>query len=132
MNDLYDIYDAQLRKISRFRPHSYQVVRYTVGHQQLVVSIEPETGEPNEHQRLFIVFEGVEYMQIYPFWRDALFKLMSSTERDSLLEKAGIDATGSDRSPLVFCAFPLEKQIVIVCWRMWIADRVPKFYNFFS
>lgn len=130
MDDVYDFYDSQLNKIVKLQPHLYRVVRYTIGHQQLIVLVESRASEPNEHKHLFVVFEGVEYMQIFSSWQDAPFKLVPSIERDSLLENTGINITGQSNSPLVFCAFPTDRRILVVCWRMWVSERMPKLYEY--
>jgi hypothetical protein len=130
MNNIYDFYSEQLRKADLLAPCHYRVLRYTLGHQQLIIMVESKSDEASDVlQRLFIVFEGVEYMQLFSSWDDASFKPASSTERNSYLEKAKIETTKKSHPFTVFYTSPMEHQYVI-CSNMYVTEEMPTLYEY--
>jgi hypothetical protein len=128
--DIYDLFDAQLKKVDPTVFRSYRVARYTISHKQLTILVEAENSSSDAlRQRRFITFEAVEYMQLYPSWKDAPFKLALPSEQNLYLEKAKINIE-PDSAYLVCYALPFEKQIFVVCGSLSVTEEMPKLYEY--
>lgn len=130
MSEADRFYEQQLKKIAALKPYRYKVVRYTVGHAQLVIVFQAKKSRPNSPQRLLVLFEGVKYLQMFSSWQDAPFERASPSERDFYLEQLGIDAEKLSYSPLVFSTPSQGREMLIVCARMLIVDKLPELYEY--
>lgn len=129
MNDLYRYYEERLAEFNLPLPCLYRVARYTLGHYILVLMCESQEENSSNRSRVFLTFEGVEYMQLYPMWRDSPLRLASPELRDTFLERAGVEPNDT-QLPMVFHATFLDKNIVIVCARIYFSEKMPKLYEY--
>lgn len=130
MENVNDFYDNQLKKIDPHSPCKYRIARYTLGHKQLIILVEAKRELLDTNQKLFMVFEGVEYMQVFSSWEDAPFKLALANERHSFLDKVKIDTTKLSNQPHIFYALLQQREIFIVCSRMYVDEKMPKLYEY--
>src|SRR5690349_10949002 len=68
---LYDIDDI-VKKFSELQERRYSINLYTASLRQLVIRT---THLQEKEDPIFITFQGVEYMRLYPYWEDAVFTL---------------------------------------------------------
>lgn len=125
MNELYHYYEEKLGKFNLSLPCLYRVARYTLGHRVLVLMCESEDENLANRNRVFLACEGLEYMQLYPMWRNSPLHLASPELRSVFLEQAGIEPYDT-QLPMAFYASPFDKKLVIVCARIDFSERMPQ------
>lgn len=121
-------YQEELKKIDPALLWFYEIVHYTIGHRQLIVRVEAEIELSKDSSKLFIVFEGVQYVQLPTRWKGIPFELTSSHVHQRLLEQ--IDIKGSISFKLAFSASSAQKDMFIVCSNMYITANMPKLYEY--
>jgi hypothetical protein len=128
--DIYNFFDAQLKKVDPAIFRFYRVARYTISHKQLILLVESEYNSSGGlRRRLFITFEAVEYMQLHTSWKDIPLRLALSSERSLFLEKANINIK-PDSDYLVCYGLTSEEQIFIVCSSLQLTEDMPKLYEY--
>lgn len=106
-------------------PCIFKVARYTVGHNSLVLMCESLETNFVDRSRHFMTFEGVNYLQIFPSWKNSPLKLAPDNLHDSFLNKIEFEDKLKN-SPLVFYTTPNKTEILIVCARIYFSTTMPK------
>lgn len=94
----------------------------------LIIMVEPENNPSN--QRHFLVFEGIEYMQLLPSWKRSPIKLALPEKQDFIFQLANINVAGRENPPMVFYAKPEGKELYIICSNMYSTEKMPKLYEY--
>ncbi len=124
MVDVTNALREQLAKADRIAPCHYAVERYFRELRRLVISAESSAvSESNKSEKVFMLFMGVEYMQLIPNWEAATFSLVVSEERKELLHQ--IRVIGNENYPRVFLAQPQGLSIVVVCSIVQVLNSMP-------
>jgi len=73
-------------------PCEYEVQRYSSSLQRLVISVTPidANGSPQIGQRQFLLFEGVSFMQLIPFWKGEPLRWVSREQRRDFFDRTGL------------------------------------------
>ncbi len=76
--------------LKQFGMAEYELQKYTSSLQSLVVSLTPIVNERYQiNNRKYLLFTGVKYLQMIPFWRDCHFNWIEQDERTNALRKIG-------------------------------------------
>ena len=121
-----EFYNAQLQKIEVLGPCMYRLARYTIGHQQLIVLVEPLQGGPPK----FIVFAAVKFIQTYPSWKEAPFKFLPPADYDPNIKRIKATLPNQDNTYHVFLAQAQDRQIIVICSTMYVGDNMPDLHEY--
>jgi hypothetical protein len=114
---------AELRALE---PSDYVVQRYSSSLQRLLVSVTPigADGTSIVDARQFLLFEGVSYLQVLPFWKDAPIRLMPFEEQEKFLKEIGLNVS-EDRLPCVAYAKADRCSLYIVFFFVDLLKSMP-------
>ncbi len=128
-----ELYEQALARISQLPSCYFSVVRYSIGHRQLVIlatPIEDEDMPLKDRRRLFMTFTGVEYMQLVPLWEESIFTLATPDERVELLEEVGLEINKLSRPPRVFYMHLGKLRNVIACATLQVSETAPEIHSY--
>lgn len=128
MDELYSFYTSQLEQFNVFEPSLYRVARYMLGHRTLIIMSELFNDLYEAKNRRFLILEGIQYMKLYPSWMQTALKLAMPNQQATILRQENLSLL--DNSPLVFYAKPTEGDILIVCARMYLSEKMPRLPDF--
>lgn len=125
MVDISEKLRKQLAKVNRATPCHYALERYFRELRRLVISVEVLSNTPQIgiREKVFMVFTGVEYIQVIPKWEDAPFDLVAGEERNELLHQ--FQVIGDEQYPRVFRAQPNRSPIIVVCSIVQVLNSLP-------
>jgi len=81
-----------LAEHEKIGPCEFEVQRYFSSLQRLVISTTPigANGSPQYDQRQFLLFEGVSFMQLIPFWKEEPLLWISREQRRGFFDRIGL------------------------------------------
>ncbi len=116
-----------IRGLRQFGIVEYEIQKYTASLQSLVISLTPIVDAKHLfNNRNYLLFTGVSYLQIVPFWRDGHFNWIEHGEKTAALKNLGCKA--DIKNPVrVVNARSDARYIWIVFNSVFLFDTMPKF-----
>lgn len=129
-NEVYEDYKSQIDNLAKLSPCHFAIERYYRSLKQLIVSISPLNKTEEKNRTQYVVFMGVEYLSLVPYWEQASLLIKPLDETEQVLRQIGVFNTAWEHLPYVVYVELLHLKLYIVFRIMRVYDHMPQTFEY--